>query len=87
MKNTVSLTVLFFARNRKQFRLINETEIHFVNCIITTKRNTVETEFVDSPSYSTDCQDFVLSNIPGTPVPEGTFGPLNLRWKKITLLH
>jgi hypothetical protein len=39
MKNTVLLTVLFFARNRKQFRLINKIEIRFVNRFVTTKRN------------------------------------------------
>jgi hypothetical protein len=39
MKNTVLLTVLFFARNRKPFRLINKIEIRFVNRFVTTKRN------------------------------------------------
>jgi hypothetical protein len=39
MKNTVSLNVSFFARNRKQFRLINETENHFVNRFVTMKQN------------------------------------------------
>jgi hypothetical protein len=42
MKNTVS----FFAQNKKQFHLINETKFCFVNrFVITNKRNTVETEF------------------------------------------
>jgi hypothetical protein len=35
MKNTIS----FFVRNRKIFRLINETEIRFINRFVTTKRN------------------------------------------------
>jgi hypothetical protein len=39
MKNIISLTVLFFARNKKQFCLINGTEIQSVNRFVTTKRN------------------------------------------------
>jgi predicted ATP-dependent serine protease len=48
MKNIVSLTVSFFARNKKQFRLINEIKNRFV----ITKRNTIETVFVDTPTLN-----------------------------------